>query len=392
MQKLRRIFLFLFFFSYWVIANTWIVDANGGGDFVDIQQAVNNSTQGDTLFVRNGVYSPFEVPSVELTIIGQSRDSTIVSGFYGGCTISSAKRFEINNIRFGGQLQNGIWADMYSRYESIINLPELVIRNCIFDSKRSEDDPKTSGIVLEIAYDQLLNNGALDSLAKRIKIVNNTFVKKNKPIVLYPGGILGKRSADTASCPILTFNCRNNYYGLFDSLSIKSFIRDDRDPVTIDTLYQTGDYSNRVHFNFKPWSDTLVTKEAITLAGFQYNNFLNCDSLFLSELIYPGTVQSMGDPLTPKNFELIKTYPNPFNNSTIIQFSLKNHTRVNLEIYNISGHLINRLIQDKIMAPGMHGIAWHGQNSTGLAVSSGVYVVILKTRNQSVTHKLLLIK
>jgi len=40
----------------------------------------------------------------------------------------------------------------------------------------------------------------------------------------------------------------------------------------------------------------------------------------------------------------------------------------------------------------MHSIAWHGQNSTGLAVSSGVYVVALKTKKQTVTHKLLLIK
>ena len=387
MHKLRIIFLFLVVFCYLVFAHTWIVDANGGGDFVDIQQAVNNSINGDTLLVRNGVYSPFDVPALELTIIGQSSDSTIVTGSYGGCTVSSDKRFEINNIRFGGQLQNGIWADMYIRYESIINLPELVIRNCLFDSKRTEDDPKTSGIVLEIAYDQLLNNGALDSLAKRIKIFNNTFVKKNKPIVLYPGGILGKRSADTASCPVLTFNCRNNYYGLFDSLSIKSLLRDDRDPVTIDTPYQTGDYSNRVHFKFVPWSDTLVSKDAIDPSGFQYNNFLNCDSLFVSELIYPGTVQSIGEPFIPANFALIKTYPNPFNATITLELKLPFSRRIDLKVYDVAGRQIWELHRSRYVPAGGGKILLDFKNQ-----ASGIYLISVNSKDFIKRAKVVLIK
>ncbi len=105
----------------------------------------------------------------------------------------------------------------------------------------------------------------------------------------------------------------------------------------------------------------------------------------------PVGIDENKQPKIPQEFSL-SNFPNPFNNSTSIQFSLKNYSRLNLEIYNTSGQLINRLIGDKQIAQGMHTIAWHGQNSRGVPVSSGIYVVVLHTEESISTKKILLIK
>ncbi len=105
----------------------------------------------------------------------------------------------------------------------------------------------------------------------------------------------------------------------------------------------------------------------------------------------PVGIDENKQPKIPQEFSL-SNFPNPFNNSTTIQFSLKNHTKVNLEIYNTGGQLINQLIQDKTMAPGRHTIAWQGRNSRGVPVSSGIYVVVLHTEESISTKKILLMK
>ncbi|MCK6446595.1 MAG: hypothetical protein L6Q99_09410 [Planctomycetes bacterium] len=52
------------------LANTWIVDAAGGGDFTDLPQAIAASVQGDVLFVLPGNYSAFALDK-RLVIVGQ---------------------------------------------------------------------------------------------------------------------------------------------------------------------------------------------------------------------------------------------------------------------------------------------------------------------------------
>ena len=75
------------------------------------------------------------------------------------------------------------------------------------------------------------------------------------------------------------------------------------------------------------------------------------------------------NPLT--NISLTN-YPNPFNPTTVIEFSILNNSEIDLAIFNINGQKIKTLIQNDFMK-GKHSIIWNGDDKSGKAVSSGIY-------------------
>ena len=89
---------------------------------------------------------------------------------------------------------------------------------------------------------------------------------------------------------------------------------------------------------------------------------------------------------------LYNNYPNPFNPSTNIRYSLAENGQVELAIYNIKGQLIKELVQ-KDQNSGDHSIIWNGYNMKGFKVSSGIYFYKLKLNNTIIdTKKMILIK
>ena len=112
-----------------VMANLYsrviIVDQNGNGDFSDIGTAILNAFDNDTIFVKNGVYEPIHIPRIKLTIIGESKDSTIITGKAGsGCFVDSDKDFAIENFKFTGNLHVGVSTSIYDFYRYYRKLPK----------------------------------------------------------------------------------------------------------------------------------------------------------------------------------------------------------------------------------------------------------------------------
>jgi len=58
----------------------WIVDDDGPADFQTIQEAINHANEGDTIFVRSGVYNENVLIDKTLSLIGESENTTIISG------------------------------------------------------------------------------------------------------------------------------------------------------------------------------------------------------------------------------------------------------------------------------------------------------------------------
>jgi Secretion system C-terminal sorting domain len=69
----------------------------------------------------------------------------------------------------------------------------------------------------------------------------------------------------------------------------------------------------------------------------------------------------------PKNFELSQNFPNPFNPSTKINYSLPFDSKVTLEVYNITGARVNQLVNEEQLA-GYYSVDFGASN-----LSSGVY-------------------
>jgi photosystem II stability/assembly factor-like uncharacterized protein len=88
----------------------------------------------------------------------------------------------------------------------------------------------------------------------------------------------------------------------------------------------------------------------------------------------------------PKMFRLYPPYPNPFNQTTTIKFSIPLAGYVSLKIYNILGEVITTLINYDLSG-GEHKITWDARSS-----ASGIYFIHLNYGGNVQTHKVLLQK
>ena len=89
--------------------------------------------------------------------------------------------------------------------------------------------------------------------------------------------------------------------------------------------------------------------------------------------------------------ELGRTYPNPFNSSTTIPYTIEEPGHVDLRIYDVIGRLVQTLVEgDK--SPGPHTASWDGRNADGLLVASGVYVVRLESGGRILKRKIALLR
>ena len=88
----------------------------------------------------------------------------------------------------------------------------------------------------------------------------------------------------------------------------------------------------------------------------------------------------------PMSFSILSNYPNPFNPTTTIQFSVSTMTIASLVIYDISGKLVQTLVHGDFEA-GEHEVIWNAVNH-----SSGIYFVELTSMKNRSVQKLLLLK
>lgn len=88
---------------------------------------------------------------------------------------------------------------------------------------------------------------------------------------------------------------------------------------------------------------------------------------------------------------LIANYPNPFNPTTNIHFSLDQTSIVEIKIYDVLGKSIRTLMND-LQTSGIHQLVWNGKDDAGTDVASGVYFCRIETDQTVSRHKMLLIR
>jgi len=88
----------------------------------------------------------------------------------------------------------------------------------------------------------------------------------------------------------------------------------------------------------------------------------------------------------PTEFRLYPNYPNPFNSSTVLRYSIPQSGRISVIVYNIMGQRVAALY-DGMQESGVHRITWDASQ-----VSSGVYFCRMEAGEFLQTSKLLLLK
>ena len=134
--------------------------------------------------------------------------------------------------------------------------------------------------------------------------------------------------------------------------------------------------SNRFVASNNWWGSVDETWIAERISGdVEWRPFMNFD---------PSQPTSNPDSDLPGDFWLAQNFPNPFNGSTAIQYSVGAEsavvvrvTSIRLEILSVTGGLVRRLV-DEVASPGLYSIDWDGTDEEGKEVASGVYVYRLK--------------
>ena len=89
--------------------------------------------------------------------------------------------------------------------------------------------------------------------------------------------------------------------------------------------------------------------------------------------------------------QLRANYPNPFNPSTTIGYSLSKRSPVKLSVFNNLGQQVKTLI-NSVQAAGEYEAVWDGLNELGGEMSSGIYLYRLETPEFSEARKMLLLR
>lgn len=196
-----------------------------------------------------------------------------------------------------------------------------------------------------------------DNYSNKIWIgnVNLNPIPPYLPRFIYPGdfSFLGYNS-DYSKIHTLKFNN--------DSVFINT-LKNDSTFTLLDSkfLYKAGTSAAPVYF----WDQTY---QELHITEFNYGIYRNykIDSL----------VSLVDDFLETKSHKIdFQVYPNPFNSKITISFNINKKTNVSLKIYDLVGREISELINQEVL-PNNYEIKFE---ASGLA--SGIYFVVLRTRN-----------
>jgi len=96
-------------------------------------------------------------------------------------------------------------------------------------------------------------------------------------------------------------------------------------------------------------------------------------------------------PVPPLATNLNSIYPNPFNPSAFISYSLASPANVNIRVYNSRGQLVRNLMSSE-RGIGHHEVSWNGKDDQGSDCGTGIYFIRMDAGKDSFTRKALMVK
>lgn len=87
------------------------------------------------------------------------------------------------------------------------------------------------------------------------------------------------------------------------------------------------------------------------------------------------------DCIIATEFTLEQNFPNPFNPTTEIRFSIQRSDNVTLTVYNMLGQMVTKAVYNNLQV-GIYTYMWNGTDISGNSVASGVYFYELQVGNQ----------
>lgn len=158
----------------------------------------------------------------------------------------------------------------------------------------------------------------------------------------------------------------------------------------VDTISIPGNNYSWYEQNIASNSDTMNLK----IKKLSVDGFIPVSRVMVRERSDSGLFMMKGRPIAgPEKivFCLFQPNPNPFSDAATIRYSLPYETNVSLKVYDISGRLVNTLVQGKVQA-GVHSIRWEGKDNINRKCASGVYFVRFVAADYRASKKMVMLK
>jgi hypothetical protein len=135
---------------------------------------------------------------------------------------------------------------------------------------------------------------------------------------------------------------------------------------SISSNYSSSAYKNALWEKSKSFTVPLFEHASHAFADLLYTAWVQAGSPSI-------TNTGINDPLAASNFVLDQNIPNPFATSTHIRYSLKEDTRVLIQIRDIQGYIVATLI-DEALSEGSHACDWYPDDEP-----AGIYYLVINT-------------
>jgi hypothetical protein len=192
----------------------------------------------------------------------------------------------------------------------------------------------------------------------------------------------GTPDTESFNCIWLTYSANNGAtwsiptrISPFDSLHLRDW--------TYPSISPTNDVGTTVNYvNITAQSDSLPG----SYVNFSGNGESMAKQYFLRVEIPTVGINNISTEV-PANYSLSQNYPNPFNPVTSIRFSLPKTSVVTMKVYDITGKLVNTLINNESVNVGVNEVKFDASN-----LSSGVYFYSIKAGDFTDTRKMVVVK
>ena len=103
------------------------------------------------------------------------------------------------------------------------------------------------------------------------------------------------------------------------------------------------------------------------------------------------SVETPANSMAPEKLKAFN-YPNPFNPTTTINYTLEAAGPVSITIYDMQGREIRNLVNAGYKAAGQYQVIWDALDNHGSTVVSGAYLMRVSTNGQAITQHLVYMK
>ena len=159
-------------------------------------------------------------------------------------------------------------------------------------------------------------------------------------------------------------------------------------------------WSTTLNDKILEWPAAITTDGTVLAGNTSVLYAFNSESGGLANSVWPKVRNNMGNTgytsvttsieqisvKTPENFSLSEAYPNPFNPSTNITFTISKNDNVKISVYDIRGKQVENLLNENKSA-GSYKLTWNASNFV-----SGIYFIKIQFNGLVQTRKCMLIK